>query len=66
VAPSRNRSRQPQPRPACIYRHRNLIERRRARLKQLPAIAARYDKITTSQAAGSVIAAAVDWFKFSL
>ena len=44
-------------------RHRNLIERCWARLKERRAIATRYDKTATSYAAGIAIAATLDWFK---
>jgi len=63
VVPSRKGSKQPQPCPAYIYRHRNLIERCWARLKERRAIATRYDKTATSYAAGIAIAATLDWFK---
>jgi transposase len=65
VVPSRKGSKQPQPCPAYIYRHRNLIERCWARLKERRAIATRYDKTATSYAAGIAIAATLDWFKSS-
>ena len=65
VVPSRKGSKQPQPCPAYIYRHRNLIERCWARLKERRAIATRYDKTATSYAAGIAIAATLDWFKAS-
>ena len=65
VVPSRRGAREPQPCPAYIYRHRNLIERCWARLKERRAIATRYDKTATSYAAGIAIAATLDWFKAS-
>jgi transposase len=55
VVPSRKGTKQPEPCPAWIYRHRNLIERCWARLKRR-AIATRYDKTATSYAAGIAIA----------
>jgi transposase len=63
VVPSRKNAKQPQPCPAFIYRHRNLIERCWSRLKERRAIATRYDKTATSYAAGIAIAATLDWFK---
>jgi transposase len=63
VVPSRKGTKQPEPCPAFIYRHRNLIERCWARLKERRAIATRYDKTATSYAAGIAIAATLDWFK---
>ena len=63
VVPSRKGTKQPEPCPAWIYRHRNLIERCWARLKERRAIATRYDKTATSYAAGIAIAATLDWFK---
>ena len=66
VVPSRKRTRQPEPCPAFIYRHRNLIERCWSRLKEWRAIATRYDKTATSYAAGIAIAATLDWFKSSI
>jgi transposase len=65
VVPSRKNAKQPQPCPAFIYRHRNLIERCWSRLKERRAIATRYDKTATSYAAGIAIAATLDWFKSS-
>jgi transposase len=65
VVPSRKGTKQPGPCPAWIYRHRNLIERCWARLKERRAIATRYDKTATSYAAGIAIAATLDWFKSS-
>ena len=65
VVPSRKGTKQPEPCPAFIYRHRNLIERCWARLKERRAIATRYDKTATSYAAGIAIAATLDWFKSS-
>ena len=66
VVPSRKGTRQPEPCPAYIYRHRNLIERCWSRLKQRRAMATRYEKTATSYAAGLAIAATLDWFKSSL
>jgi transposase len=63
---SRKGTKQPEPCPAWIYRHRNLIERCWARLKERRAIATRYDKTATSYAAGIAIAATLDWFKLSM
>jgi transposase len=63
VVPSRKRTKQPEPCPAYIYRHRNLIERCWSRLKEWRAIATRYDKTASSYAAGIAIAATLDWFK---
>ena len=63
VVPSRRNAKHPQPCPAYIYRHRNLIERCWSRLKERRAIATRYDKTATSYAAGIAIAATLDWFK---
>jgi transposase len=65
VVPSRRGSKQPEPCPSYIYRHRNLIERCWSRLKEWRAIATRYDKTATSYAAGIAIAATLDWFKSS-
>jgi transposase len=65
VVPSRKGTKQPEPCPAYIYRHRNLIERCWSRLKEWRAIATRYDKTATSYAAGIAIAATLDWFKSS-
>ena len=65
VVPSRQNAKHPQPCPAFIYRHRNLIERCWSRLKEWRAIATRYDKQDTSYAAGIAIAATLDWFKSS-
>ena len=65
VVPSRKNATHPQPCPGFICRHRNLIERCRARLKERRAIATRYDKTATSYAAGIAIAATLDWFKSS-
>ena len=48
VVPSRRGTKQPEPCPVWIYRHRNLIERCWARLKERRAIATRYDKAATS------------------
>jgi transposase len=66
VVPSRKNAKHPEPCPAYIYRHRNLIERCWSRLKEWRAIATRYDKTATSYAAGIAIAATLDWFKSSL
>lgn len=66
VVPSRRGAKQPQPCPAYIYRHRNLIERCWSRLKERRAIATRYDKTAVSYAAGIAIAATLDWFKSAL
>ena len=63
VVPSRRGTRQPEPCPDYIYRHRNLIERCWSRLKERRAIATRYDKTATSYAAGVAIAASLDWIK---
>ena len=60
VVPSRKGAKQPEPCPAFIYRHRNLIERCWARLKERRAIATRYDKTASSYAAGIAIAATLD------
>jgi transposase len=65
VVPSRKNARHPQPCPAYIYRHRNLIGRCWSRLKERRAIATRYDKTAISYAAGIAIAATLDWFKSS-
>ena len=65
VVPSRKNARHPEPCPAYIYRHRNLIERCWSRLKERRAIATRYDKTAASYAAGIAIAATLDWFKSS-
>jgi len=65
VVPSRKNARHPQPCPAYIYRHRNLIERCWSRLKERRAISTRYDKTAISYAAGIAIAATLDWFKSS-
>jgi transposase len=65
VVPSRRGAKQPQSCPAYIYRHRNLIERCWARLKERRAIATRYDKTAISYAAGIAIATTLDWFKSS-
>jgi transposase len=59
VVPSRKGTRQPEPCPAFIYRHRNLIERCWSRLKEWRAIATRYDKTATSYAAGIAIAVSI-------
>jgi transposase len=65
VVPSRKNAKQKQSCAGFIYRHRNLIERCWARLKERRAIATRYDKTATSYAAGIAIAATLDWFKSS-
>lgn len=65
VVPSRKGTKQPEPCPAFIYRHRNLIERCWARLKERRAVATRYDKTAVSFGAGIAIAATLDWFKSS-
>jgi transposase len=65
VVPSRKGTRHPEPCPDYIYCHRNLIERCWSRLKERRAIATRYDKTTSSDAAGIAIAATLDWFKSS-
>lgn len=66
VVPSRKGAKQPQPCPAYIYRHRNLIERCWARLKERRAVATRYDKTAISYGAGVAIAATLDWFKSTI
>ena len=63
VVPSRKGTKNPQPCPDYIYRHRNLIERCWSRLKERRAIATRYDKTALSYAAGIAIAATLDWIK---
>lgn len=63
VVPSRKGTKDPQPCPSYIYRHRNLIERCWSRLKERRAIATRYDKTALSYAAGIAIAASLDWIK---
>jgi transposase len=63
VVPSRRGAKEPQPCPAYIYRHRNLIERCWSRLKERRAVATRYDKTAASYAAGIAIAASLDWIK---
>jgi transposase len=63
VVPSRRGAKEPQPCPASIYRHRNLIERCWSRLKERRAVATRYDKTAASYAAGIAIAASLDWIK---
>ena len=63
VVPSRKGAKEPQPCPSFIYRHRNLIERCWARLKERRAIATRYDKTAACYAAGVAIAASLDWIK---
>ena len=66
VVPSRRAAKQPQPCPADIYRHRNLIERCWSRLRERRAVATRYDKTALSCAAGIAIAATLDWFKSTI
>jgi len=63
VVPSRRGAKEPQPCPDYIYKHRNLIERCWARLKERRAVATRYDKTAISYAAGIAIAASLDWIK---
>lgn len=63
VVPSRRGAKNPQPCPAHIYRHRNLIERCWSRLKERRAIATRYDKTAVSYAAGIAIAVSLDRVK---
>lgn len=63
VVPSRRGAKEPQPCPAYIYRHRNLIERCWSRLKESRAVATRYDKTAASYAACIAIAASLDWIK---
>ncbi len=63
VVPSRRGAKEPQPCPAYIYRHRNLIERCWSRLKEHRAVATRYDKTAASYAAVVAIAASLDWIK---
>ncbi|WP_428492509.1 IS5 family transposase [Rhodopila sp.] len=65
VVPSRKNTKQPEPCPDYLYRHRNLIERCWSRLKEWRAIATRYDKTAISYAAGIAIATTLDWFKSS-
>ena len=62
VVPSRKGAKTPQPCPAYLYRHRSLIERCWARLKERRAVATRYDKTASSYAA-IAIAASLDWIK---
>ena len=66
VVPSRKGAKDPQPCPAYIYRHRNLIERCWSRLKERRAVATRYDKTALCFAAGIAIAASLDWIKSML
>ena len=61
VVPSRKGTTQPEPCPAYIYRHRNLIERCWARLKEWRAIATRYDKTARNFVAAVHLAAAAIW-----
>ena len=63
VVPSRRGTKQPEPCPDYIYRHRNLIERCWSRLKERRSVATRYDKTAASYAAGIAIAASLDWIK---
>ena len=63
MVPSRRGSKNPEPCPDYIYRHRSLIERCWSRLKERRAIATRYDKTALSYAAGIAIAASLDWIK---
>ena len=63
VVPSRRGAKEPQPCPDYIYKHRKLIERFWARLKERRAVAKRYDKTAISCAAGIAIAASLDWIK---
>lgn len=63
VVPSRRGAKEPQPCPAYIYKHRNLIERCWSRLKERRAVATRYEKTATSYAACVAIAASLDWIK---
>jgi transposase len=63
VVPSRRNAKEPQPCPAYIYRHRNLIERCWSRLKERRAVATRYDKTAACYAAGIAIAVSLDWIK---
>jgi transposase len=66
VVPLRKGAKEPQICPSYIYRHRNLIGRCWARLKERRAIATRYDKTSVSYAAGITIATPLDWIKASL
>ena len=63
VVPSRRGAKEPQPCPDYIYKHRKLIGRFWARLKERRAVATRYDKTAISCAAGIAIAASLDWIK---
>ena len=63
VVPSRRGTKQPEPCPDYIYRHRNLIERCWSRLKERRAITTRYDETATSYAADVAIAASLDCIK---
>jgi transposase len=63
VIPSRRGAKEPQPCPAYIYKHRNLIERCWSRLKERRAVATRYEKTAASYAACVAIAASLDWIK---
>lgn len=66
VVPSRQGAKNPQPCPAYIYRHRNLIERCWARLKERRAVATRYNKTAASYAAGVAIAVSLDWINAAI
>jgi len=66
VVPSRKGAKEPQACPSYIYRHRNLIERCWAHLKERRAIATRHDKTAACYAAGIAIAAALEWIKSML
>lgn len=46
-----------------IYRHRNVVERCFAHLKQFRAIAARFDKLADRYQAGIVVAALILWLR---
>ena len=49
--------------PDRIYSNRNLVERFRARLKEWPSIAARFEKTASSFMSVLALAAALDWRK---
>jgi putative transposase len=51
-----------QPFDPAAYRHRNLIERMFARLKDFRRIATRYDKLGRNYAAAVALAAVVTWW----
>jgi putative transposase len=51
-----------QPFDPAAYRHRNLIERMFARLKDFRRIANRYDKLGRNYAAAVALAAVVTWW----